>query len=774
MEGIVNKENGVIDTLFYQKPLSDVLRILIPLYVTYIIFALGMFLVFIPRHESHLLDQKKETIRQLTNSAVSLLADYESRISQGEMTREGARQKAVDRIRNLRYGLQGKDYFWINDMHPFMIMHPFKPDLEGEDLSRLRDSAGNYPFVEMVHTVKESGEGYVNYHWQWKDMPEKIVPKMSYVKGFAPWDWILGTGIYMDDITKEITAITRQLILIFAGMLFLVILMSFYISRQVVRIDQKKNLAEKARQLNEDGLRRSEERYRLLAENSTDVIWILQTDNLELSYASPAIENLLGYGAEEFMQLNISTYMGEASLKKIKEVIAAELGQEGDPDAAPDRMRSLELEMFKKDGTAVWVEIVARFLRNENSSPDRILGTSRDITHRIHLEHRIKQAQKMEALGTLAGGIAHDFNNILSSIIGFTELAKLDLSDNSEALGSLEQVMTAGLRARDLVQHILTFSRKADVHHQVIKIVPLVKECLKFIKASAPPDIDISKKIMEKEVMVLADPTQIHQMIMNLLTNAVHAMKETGGTLDVTIKSVVIHTDEIMQNQNISPGRYVQILISDTGCGIPGALKEKIFEPFFTTKRRGEGTGMGLSTVYGIVKDLKGDISVYSEPGTGTTFQVLVPEKKAGADQETTLTRAALITGKGSILVVDDEPSIVAWTSKVLAKLGYAVAGVSGGQEALDMLAQKPDGFDLVITDLAMPKMDGLALAHQINRICPDIPIILCTGFSEGLKTDLFENYNITAMIMKPMIASELSAIVNEALKKSRQKEQTQ
>ncbi|MFO7912316.1 MAG: cache domain-containing protein [Desulfotignum sp.] len=733
-----------------------------------------MFLVFIPRHESHLLDQKKETIRQLTNSAVSLLADYESRIRQGEMTRAAARQKAVDRIRNLRYGLQGKDYFWINDMHPFMIMHPFKPELDGEDLIRIKDSAGNYPFVEMVQTVKENGEGYVNYSWQWKDMPEKIAPKMSYVKGFGPWDWIIGTGIYMDDITKEINAITRQLILIFAGMLFLIILMSFYISRQVIRIDQKKNLAEKARQLNDEDLRRSEERYRLLAENATDVIWIMQTDNLEISYVSPAIENLLGYGAEEFLQLNISDYMGEASVKKIKAVIAAELAQEDDPDAAPDRMRSLELQMFNKDGTTVWVESVARFLRNENFSPDRILGTSRDITQRKRLEERMKQTQKMEALGTLAGGIAHDFNNILSSIIGFTELAKLDLSDNPEALGSLDQVMTAGLRARDLVQHILTFSRKADVQHQVIKIVPLVKECLKFIKASAPPDIDIRKKIMEKDVAVLADPTQIHQMIMNLLTNAVHAMKETGGTLDVTITSVVVHTDEILQTQNISSGRYVKILISDTGCGIPEALAEKIFEPFFTTKRRGEGTGMGLSTVYGIVKDLKGDISVYSEPGKGTTFQVLIPEKRPDADQEITLTRAALITGKGSILVVDDEPSIVAWTSKVLAKLGYGVAGVSGGQKALDMLAQDPDGFDLVITDLAMPKMDGLALSQQIKRICPNIPIILCTGFSEGLKTDLVENCHIFAMIMKPMIASELSAIVNKALKTCRQKEKTQ
>ncbi|MFN2357971.1 MAG: cache domain-containing protein [Desulfotignum sp.] len=765
MEGIVIKDNDIIGKLINQKPLSDVLCILIPLYVTYIIFALGMFLVFIPRHESQLLDQKKETIRQLTNSAVSLLADYEARINQGEMTPEAARHKAVDRIRNLRYGLQGKDYFWINDMHPFMIMHPFRPDLEGDDLSRFEDSRGNHPFVGMVQTVKESGEGYVNYYWQWKDMPEKIVPKMSYVKGFGPWDWIIGTGIYMDDITKEISAITRHLILIFAGLLFLVLLLSFYISRLVVRINQKKHLAEKTRRQNEEELRKSEERYRLLAENATDVIWIIQIDDLVMSYVSPAITTLLGYTPEKFLQLTIDTCLSETSLQKISEIISAELARDNEPDADPDRMRSLELEMFKKEGTAVWVEIAARFLRNETGCPDRILGTSRDITQRKRLEKRMQQSQKMEALGTLAGGIAHDFNNILSSIIGFTELAKLDVSDNPEALNSMDQVMTAGLRARDLVQHILTFSRKADVQKQIIKIVPLVKECLKFIKASAPPDIEIRQKF-ENKVALLADPTQIHQMIMNLLTNAVHAMKENGGTLDVTIKSLTIHKDDILQTKNVGPGQYVQILISDTGYGIPRELTEKIFEPFFTTKPRGEGSGMGLSTVYGIVKDLKGDISVYSEWKMGSTFQILIPEETADSALENPLKRAEMVTGTGKILIVDDETSIVSWTSQVLSKLGYEVVGSFDGQEALDALAKDPGSFDLVITDLAMPKMNGLALSNQIKHIRPDIPIVLCTGFSEGLNTDTIQSHDITAIAMKPIIASELSRIINKALER--------
>ncbi len=927
-KGIAIEKNDIIEKLIPQKNLSDVLRILIPLYATYIVFALSVFLVFIPWHENHMLEQKKDTIRQLTNSAVSLLAEYETRVSQGEMTLEAAQDKAAERIRNLRYGLQGKDYFWIIDMHPHMIMHPYRPDLEGEDLSRFSDSAGNYLFVAMVETVKEDLEGYVEYYWQWKDMPEKIVPKMSFVRLFAPWDWIIGTGIYKDDITNEINAITRRLALISGGVLFIIILMSLYISRQVIRINYKKTLAEKDKQLEKLRLKKLYELSQM-SEQPIDTItsfalekaisltgseigflaflnddessltmhtWSRQAmieceiQNRVLEYSvedtglwalpartrKPRIINdyeqfdspekkgfpeghtvvsrimtipvfygekmvaVAGvgnkpsdYNKSDVRQLQlmmdgmwkiIQKKKNEDDLRQSEEklqrsntdlklaqriagignyTIDPETGKrfwsdevyrifEQDPDAEPlseneilqcfsepwrtkyrtaiqkaqDKGVSfnMEFQLSLPSQNIKWIFVICEPEPAVGYNGYLIRGTLQDITERKRMERRMQQSQKMEALGTLAGGIAHDFNNILSSIIGFTELAKMDVPDNSEVSSNLEQVMAAGLRARDLVRHILTFSRKADVQQQIINIVPLVKECLKFIKASASPDIDIRKNIFEKDLPVLADPTQVHQMIMNLLANAVHAMKENGGTLDLTVKSVTIYKDEILQSKNIDAGQYVQILVSDTGCGISRALKEKIFEPFFTTKRRGEGTGMGLSTVYGIVKDLEGDISVYSEPGSGATFQVLIPQKSTDADLEFTLPQADLITGKGRILIVDDEKSIVAWTSKVLSKLGYYVVGVFGGHEAVDELSKDPGGFDLVITDLAMPEINGLELSKKIKHIRPDIPIILCTGFSEGLKPDLFETHNIISMVMKPMIASELSGIVNKAL----------
>jgi signal transduction histidine kinase/CheY-like chemotaxis protein len=424
------------------------------------------------------------------------------------------------------------------------------------------------------------------------------------------------------------------------------------------------------------------------------------------------------------------------------------------------------MELIRKDGKKILTETNACFLRNRNGNPDRILGITRDITERVELEKRFLQAQKMEALGTLAGGISHDFNNILSSVLGFTELAKLSSENNEETIEYLNQIMSAGLRAKDLVQHILTFSRMADVKKDIIGIKPLVQESLKFLRASVPAEIEIVHEFEDTKGLIMADPTQIHQVLMNLFTNAAYAMKEKGGRLDVRLKSSDISGEEdMLQAKGLKPGKYIQLSVADTGCGIPKELIGRIFEPFFTTKARGEGTGLGLSTVYGIIKDLDGAISVYSAPGQGTTFVVMIPEIQEESSKAEFLINAMPISGRGRILLVDDEEGIVTWMKKALQKLGYEVVSMTGSQDALDRFNETPGEFDLVVTDMSMPRMNGLELARQITLVRPDVPVILCTGFSEGLIDKIIKENGVIKILMKPVILGELAQAVYDAIK---------
>ncbi|ABC76091.1 response regulator [Syntrophus aciditrophicus] len=381
---------------------------------------------------------------------------------------------------------------------------------------------------------------------------------------------------------------------------------------------------------------------------------------------------------------------------------------------------------------------------------------------RLALEKQLFRAQKMEAIGTLAGGIAHDFNNILGAIIGYAEITLHGLYD-SPWRPKLERIIRISERAKDLVQQILTFSRHSDHEHKPVQPALLIKESLKLLRSSLPATIEIRQDIAATKSTIMADPTRIHQIMMNLCTNAAHAMRETGGVLEVSLKNRDIGAAEIVPDFQLEPGSYVVLTIRDTGQGIPPDIQNRIFEPFFTTKSPGEGTGLGLSVVYGIVKKYNGMVTVDSVPRKGATFQVFLPR----VDDNLTFIQEEeeiLPCGSEHILFVDDETALVEMGQETLRTLGYRVTGICNSLEALETFRRTPSLFDLIITDMTMPQMTGTVLSRHLLQIRGDIPIILCTGYSEFITEKEAKELGIREFIMKPLFMKELATVIRRVL----------
>jgi signal transduction histidine kinase/CheY-like chemotaxis protein len=393
-------------------------------------------------------------------------------------------------------------------------------------------------------------------------------------------------------------------------------------------------------------------------------------------------------------------------------------------------------------------------LRNQNETLEKMVEERTQTLAKY--ERQLQQVLKIQAIGTLAGGIAHDFNNILFPIVGYTELTMDEVPDDSVAHNNLEEVLKAANRAKDLVQQILTFSRQSGQERKPVKVHSIIKEALKLLRASIPASIEIKSNIDDDCHPVMGDATQIHQVIMNLCTNAYQAMQDKGGTLEVNLSEVDVGYDVTVQKIGMQPGRHLQLLVRDEGCGMDAAVLDRIFEPYYTTKEQGKGTGLGLSVIHGIVKNHRGDISVASSPGKGTTFKVYLPiTEDADIVNEFEPSNGAA-KGNEHILLIDDEEQIVSMEQRMLENLGYEVTARTDSNEALKEFSEKPQNFDLVITDMTMPHMMGDELAKKLLDIKPDIPVILCTGFNEDITEEKALSMGIQKFVMKPVIKNDL------------------
>jgi nitrogen-specific signal transduction histidine kinase/ActR/RegA family two-component response regulator len=399
-------------------------------------------------------------------------------------------------------------------------------------------------------------------------------------------------------------------------------------------------------------------------------------------------------------------------------------------------------------------------VRGANGEIAHFVAIKLDVSERRLLENRLQQAQKMEAIGTLAGGIAHDFNNILAAMFGYAYLLQQDTEGNPAAQENIGEILKATSRAKDLVQQILTFSRQRDLKRQVIRLDTVVREAMKFLRASLPADIKIEMHLADDAPAVLADPTQFYQVMINLATNALHAMEGQAGKLTVTLDRFSPDGKFIQAHPDFRPIGYARLTIADTGHGMDAKTQARIFEPFFTTKPVGKGTGLGLAVVHGIIQSHDGVINVESQPGAGTTFLIYFPAQTDGAALTGTKVRK-LHHGRGQrILLVDDEPALTGVFKQLLRRLNYQPTASNSAPEALGWFRENPAAFDLVITDLTMPDISGLEFAREVRALRPELPVVLATGYSSTLNHHDLLDAGICELLEKPVSMTALADVL--------------
>jgi PAS domain S-box-containing protein len=511
-------------------------------------------------------------------------------------------------------------------------------------------------------------------------------------------------------------------------------------------------------------LQESEERLRTVFETFPDPVTIIQAEDGRCVDINSAFTRLTGWTHEEVIgktAADLDIWHNPVEREKLTAAIARH-----------GKIENLEAEFRLKDGRIITALMSAVLIRLENKP--HILTITRDISdlksaqkEREQLKTQLIQAQKMEAIGTLAGGIAHDFNNILGAIIGYAEMALYDTRKDSMEHYNLDQVLRAGHRAKDLVKQILAFSRKSDQDKKIISLTPIVKEALKLLRASLPTTIEIKQNIDSDLDAIFADPTQMHQVMMNLCTNSAHAMADTDGVLSVKLQNLDLQAKKAAQYPELIPGPYVRLTISDTGHGMDSATMERMFDPYFTTKEQDRGTGMGLAVVHGIVKGHGGGIHVQSTPGKGTRFDILFPVMGKQMESETAEIKA-LPTGNEHILFVDDEEPLIDLGKSMLQKLGYRVETRTSPLEALKTFKAAPHQFDLVISDMTMPGLTGDNLSSELMKIRPEVPVIICTGYSEKIDERRAKDLGIKGLIMKPFTIRGLSKTVRTVLDQNR------
>jgi PAS domain S-box-containing protein len=686
------------------------------------------------------------------------------------------------RVEQIRFGREEKDYVFVATWDGISKSFP----ATGKNMLETKDANGVFIVKELIKKAK-SGGGFVRYV-----MPPiggvLSKPKLSYAAPISEWEWYIGAGVYIDEIDTKIAENQQvfkervvqhieSMLMLILGLLILHFIIAHFISRKIYKqiemfsqffrrastesvsieseiLDYKEfreignlaNIMLKERNAILQEIRLSRDEWINTFNAIGDCIMLLDGKG-NIERANETALNLHGFSAENIVDISFSELCSYDNPVNVTLL-----------DHAP---HTAEIQN-ERLGKTFWASSFPLF--SAEGELRRIIHIAHDITEQKRLEKQLVQAHKMEAIGTLAGGIAHDFNNILAAMIGYTELAEREITAGSKAAGYLGQVIQAGKRAKELVKQILAFSRHAETKKVPLQIASIVKEALKLLRSSLPTTITIEQDVDIKSSIILADPTQIHQIIMNLCTNAYHAMEQTGGVLSVTLKRTFKNNQDISNEPDIQPGEFVELSIGDNGPGIDPAIQDKIFDPFFTTKETGKGTGMGLAIVHGIVKNCGGFIACNSRLGKGTVFTIYMPVLENEHVLPESQTSGQSFFGTERILLVDDEIALADMSKIMLESLGYHITVSTSSLNALNIFTARPDAFDMVITDQTMPQMTGIDMARKILQVRPNIPIILCTGYSSIVSAEQAKTVGIKDFAMKPLVWRDIGQKIRKIL----------
>ena len=682
----------------------------------------------------------------------------------------------IDALRELiePFRIMENGYFFVMDDNFKMLIHP---EIEGEYVYNLQNEEGAYIAQEAINNLNDF------YYYRWKNPNEEVErEKVLYAKILDDFNWYIFASGYLEDITAPVKVLLYfRLVFIIAVafiLLFITLLLSRSLTRPLDTMIQGLNTFYKEKKVFNMAFNSVQELNAVghAIESMTENLIRTEQDKQSVLKELEAIINsmpsmLIGVDIKSNVTLwnnKAAEYFGISR----KEAIGRPVSEVTNDftNVLPSIQKNIDSQTFyshtfeisNNDSSTNYYDVT--FYPLQAGMQSAVIRID-DISERVMMEESLMQRQKMESLGTLAGGIAHDFNNMLSAIYGYAELTKAKLEPESPCIKLQSQLIKATNRARDLVSQILLFSKQAEHKRKPVDPHLITKEVLKLLRPLIPATIDIKQDISCSSGTILADPTQLHQIIMNLCTNAYHAMRKEGGTMSVSLSSVKFSDLEAdLSRSDFSSSNYVKLEVSDTGCGMDQVTLAKIFDPFFTTKATGEGTGLGLSVVHGVVKSYQGHIKIDSELDKGTTVQVFLPTLDFNGDTLEVKEELPLPKGSEHILLVDDEDLVLDTTRRLLESFGYKVTISSSSVKALEFFQANPNTFDLVITDMTMPQMTGLELTKKMFAIKQTIPVIMCTGFSENINKEQAYAIGIKRFLAKPLMGGELANAIHETI----------